>query len=115
MSSKNQPLRDALAVLARRELFGAEHPSAGRRLAYQRGEIPPAEITGITNHLSLCAECAAFVLDAAEFFGDDALRILADLAAFPDVEPAPGTPELADEEVAARWALFCERLGRGPR
>ncbi len=40
----------------------------------------------------------------------DAARALADLAAFPDVRPAPGTPELSDAEVDAGWESFRRRL-----
>lgn len=44
----------------------------------------------------------------------DAARALADLAAFPDVVAAPGTPELDDEEIGARWLAFRERLPAAP-
>lgn len=44
----------------------------------------------------------------------DAGRALQDLAAFPEVVPAPGTPELSDEEIGARWQAFRARLGELP-
>jgi hypothetical protein len=40
----------------------------------------------------------------------EAAQALADLLAFPDVEPAPGTPEASDEEIEAGWKAFLRRL-----
>lgn len=60
-----------MAALAREELRGAEHPSTSRLLAYQRGEGTPAEVAAVREHLSLCEECSAVVLDAAEFFAEE--------------------------------------------
>ena len=60
-----------MAALAREELRGAEHPRTSRLIAYQRGELPPVEAAAIREHLSLCKECGALVLDAAAFFADD--------------------------------------------
>jgi putative zinc finger protein len=71
LSRSGPSLREAMAALAREELRGAEHPSTSRLIAYHRGELPPAEEATVMEHLSLCEECAALVLDAAEFFADD--------------------------------------------
>jgi putative zinc finger protein len=71
LSRSNPPIREAMAILAREELRGAEHPSTTRLIAYHRGEVPPVEAAAITEHLSLCGECTALVLDASEFFADD--------------------------------------------
>jgi hypothetical protein len=60
-----------MVALSREELRGKEHPSTSRLIAYQRGEISTTELAAITEHLSLCKDCAALVLDAAEFFADD--------------------------------------------
>jgi hypothetical protein len=60
-----------MAELARQELRGAEHPPVRRLVAYHRGELPPAETAAMTEHLSLCTECSALLLDAAEFFAGD--------------------------------------------
>jgi hypothetical protein len=60
-----------MAALAREELRGADHPSTARLIAYHRGEIPPAEAAVIREHLSFCGECAALLLDAAEFFAEE--------------------------------------------
>lgn len=44
----------------------------------------------------------------------DAARALADLAAFPEVAPAPGTTELSDEDVDAHWQAFRAQLAELP-
>lgn len=71
MSRSSHPIREAMAALAREELRGADHPSTARLIAYHRGEIPPVEAAAVTEHLSLCSECAAILLDAAEFFSEE--------------------------------------------
>jgi hypothetical protein len=71
LSRSGNPIHEAMAALAREELRGMEHPSTSRLIAYHRGEIPPAEMTALREHLSLCEACSALVLDAAEFFSDD--------------------------------------------
>lgn len=71
MIRSHNPVREAMASLAREELRGAEHLSTSRLIAYHRGEIPPAETPAITEHLSLCTECSALALEVAEFFADD--------------------------------------------
>lgn len=80
MSRSSQPIREAMAALAREELRGATHPQPRRLAAYQRGELPPAEAAAIAEHLSLCSACTAIVLDAAEFFatGDEEETAAAD-------------------------------------
>jgi len=64
-------LREAVKTLANEEMHGAEHPSTSSLLAYHRGETSPGEAATIREHLSLCTECAAVVLDATDFFSDD--------------------------------------------
>jgi hypothetical protein len=71
MNRSGNPLLDAMSALAREELKGTEHPSTANLLAYQRGEISPPQAAAIREHLSLCEACAALVLDAAHFFGDE--------------------------------------------
>jgi hypothetical protein len=72
LSKSGNSLREAMQALSREELKGAEHPPASRLIAYQRGEIEPAQAAAIRQHLSLCTECAELVLDSADFFGSDA-------------------------------------------
>jgi hypothetical protein len=76
-----------MTALAREELKGAEHPSALRLIAYHRGQIPPAEMETIREHLSLCQACTAIVLDAADFFAEDEEE----------------EDEIAPSELAASW------------
>lgn len=65
------PIHEAMVALAREELRSAEHLSTTRLIAYHRGEIPATEAAAITEHLSLCRECSALMLEVAEFFADD--------------------------------------------
>ncbi|HTG35660.1 MAG TPA: zf-HC2 domain-containing protein [Thermoanaerobaculia bacterium] len=81
MRRSDQPIHAAMVALTREELGNVEHPSASRLIAYHRGEIPPAEVAAIREHLSLCKECTALVLDAVEFFADDEEAAPADLEA----------------------------------
>lgn len=77
MSEDN--LRDAtrkIAASARRHL-GA-HPSPEELIAYHGGRLSAADEERLQDHLSLCPECTATVLD---------------LASFPDVQSRPGGPE----------------------
>ena len=119
MSRSSHPIRAAMAALAREELRGAEHPSTARLVAYHRGEVPPKEAAAITEHLSLCGECAALVLDAAEFFSeeDEEETAPADLqaswqelqAAMPGVEERPPSrpvPALSPPREIPRRSLF---------
>lgn len=71
MSRPGPNLRETMAALAHEALRGTEHPSTNQLIAYQRGELPAVEVAAIREHLSLCEECAALVLEAAEFFADE--------------------------------------------
>ncbi|MFL6261109.1 MAG: hypothetical protein ACJ76Y_15515 [Thermoanaerobaculia bacterium] len=74
-------------------------PSPEELLAYRDGRLDAAERQRIEERIALYP---------------DAARALADLAAFPDLEPAPGTPELSDEEIGARWQELRSRLPERP-
>lgn len=91
-------LDDAIRAImaARREELGGP-PTPDELLAYRDGRLDPAARQSFEARLAVHA---------------DAARALADLAAFPDVEPAPGTAELADEEVEARWMALRQKLGQ---
>jgi hypothetical protein len=71
LSRPGNSIREAMAALAHEELRGAKHPATSQFIAYYRGEIPSAEAAAIREHLSLCDDCSALVLDAAEFFADE--------------------------------------------
>ena len=85
---------EAIMVAKRDEL--GEEPTPEELLAYRDGRLSPEARAAVEARLAVYP---------------DAARALADLAAFPDVEPAPGVPALSDDEVEARWRAFRERLG----
>jgi hypothetical protein len=85
-------------MAARREELGGP-PTPEELLAYRDGRLDPAA------RQSVEARLAAH---------PDSARTLADLAAFPEVEAAPGTPELSDEDVEVRWQALRQRLGELP-
>lgn len=84
---------EALMAERRREL--GDPPTPEELLDYRDGRLSEERRTEIE------AKLGAF---------PDAARALADLAAFPEVEPAPGVPELSDEDVKDRWLGFRKRL-----
>ena len=88
----------AIMATKRDEVGGP--PSPEELLAYRDGRLDPAEHRRIEERIAVHPEAA---------------RALADLAVFPDVEPAPGTPELSDEEIGDRWQAFRERLPELPK
>lgn len=97
MSLGHEDLDNALRAImaAKREELG-EPPTPEELLAYRDGRLDAAARQSVEARLAV---------------HPDAARALADLAAFPEVEPAPGTPELSDEEVEARWMALREKLG----
>src|SRR4051812_44242812 len=83
----------------KREELG-EPPTPEELLAWRDGRLDPA---------------ARERLEAKIAVHPDAARALADLAAFPDLEPGPGAPDLSDEEIDAGWGTFRQRLESLPR
>lgn len=57
----SEELRDAMEEIARRDLDA--HPDPERLAAYHAGELSPEEEGRIQDHLALCRECAALLLD----------------------------------------------------
>ncbi|HEX7185468.1 MAG TPA: hypothetical protein VF756_26835 [Thermoanaerobaculia bacterium] len=86
-------------MAAKREELG-EPPTPEELLAYRDGRLDLVERQRMEARIAV---------------HPDAARALADLAAFPNVEPAPGTPELTDEEIGARWQSFRRRLPELPK
>lgn len=82
----------------REELGGA--PTPEELLAYRDGRLDTAARESIEARIAI---------------HPDAARALADLAAFPEVEPGPETPELSDDDIAARWQSFRPQLEALPR
>jgi hypothetical protein len=85
----------ALFAAARRHQDGG-HPSADELAAHAAGELAEEEREGLEEHLARCPECASVVRD---------------LAAFPALEPPPGTPARDDERVQAAWERLAGTLG----
>ena len=81
-------------MAARLEELGGP-PTPEELLAYRDGRLSPEERERMEARI------------AAD---PDAARALIDLEAFPDIEPAPGVPELSDEDLAAGWQAFRQRL-----
>ena len=81
-------------MAARREELG-EPPTPEELLDYRDDRLDPAARRSVEERLAL---------------DPDAARTLADLAAFPEVEPAPGTAGLSEDEVALRWQSLHEKL-----
>jgi hypothetical protein len=83
------------AIMAeKREQLGGP-PTPEELLAYLDGELDDAARQSIEARIAVYP---------------DAARALADLSSFPDVEPAPGTVEPTDEEVAATWEALRQKL-----
>lgn len=100
MGAQEDLTRSLKAIMARqREGLGGP-PAPEELLAYRDDRLSPEE------RQRLEARIAVY---------PDAARTLADLAAFPAVEPAPGTPELSEEEVDAGWRAFRGKLEALPR
>lgn len=98
----NEDFEDALrqevrqmASEARDQLDG--HPSPKTLLAYETEELSEQEAAKVRSHLVVCRECARAVLD---------------LAAFPDIEPAPGVEPLSAEQEEAQWGRLLDRIAR---
>ncbi len=85
-------------MAAKREELGGP-PTPEELLAYRDGRLDPSERKSVEARIAVYP---------------DAARTLADLAAFPEVEPAPGVPDISAEEVSARWQSFRQRLADLP-
>jgi hypothetical protein len=90
--------REAIMARKRKEL--GDPPTPEELLAYRDGRLDPATRER---------------LEAKIAVHPDAARALADLAAFPDIEPGPGVPDLSADDLDAGWTAFRERLATLPR
>jgi len=88
------------AIMARKREELGEPPTPEELLAYRDGRLAPA---------------ARDLLEARIAVHPDAARALADLAAFPDVEPEPGAPDLSAEEIDFGWEAFRRKLEKLPK
>ena len=94
--SGQDDLSNALRAImaAKREELG-EAPTPDELFAYREGRLDPAARERLEARIAVYPEAA---------------RTLADLAAFPNIEPAPGVKDVSAEEVAARWQSFRQKL-----
>ena len=100
MGGQDDLSKSLKAIMAtKRDEWGGP-PSPEELLAYRDGRLDPAERQRMEERIAVHPEAA---------------RALADLAAFPNVEAAPGTPELSDEEIGDRWQAFREKLPELPK
>lgn len=83
------------AIVAIRREEPRELPGPEELLAYRDGRLDEAGRRAIEEKIAVHPDVA---------------HALADLAAFPDVRPAPGAPEVSDEEVDRHWQSFRWRL-----
>ena len=100
MSGRDDFIAAREAIMARKREELGEPPTPEELLAYRDGGLDPA---------------ARERLEARIAVYPDAARALADLAAFPDIEPGPGVPDLSDEQIDAGWDAFRQRLEKLPR
>lgn len=86
---------------------------ASLRAAMRSGETTPAPPTAeelVAYHEGALSREERAALEARLEHHPEARRALRDLAAFPDVEAAPGVEPLPPEEVSAGWTSFRKRL-----
>jgi anti-sigma factor RsiW len=95
VSGQNDLAKSLKAIMAARREDAGASPTPEELLAYRDGKLEPEERRRLEERIALYP---------------DAARVLADLAAFPDVEAAAGTPELSQADVEARWQAFRRRL-----
>lgn len=89
---------EGIKAAKRREL--GEPPTPEELLAYRDGQLDAAGREVVEAKIAVYPEAA---------------RALADLAAFPEIEPEPGEPELSDEDLEARWQAVRPRLAARPQ
>src|SRR6476660_8410871 len=71
------------------------HPAPGRLTAYHAGELPPAEVEAIQDHLAHCAECTRALLALPHFYAE---------------MEAPELAERPDPGAEASWQALRARL-----
>lgn len=86
----------ALSASARRSRT-EDHPPVEDLLAHATGELSVEARDDLQEHLARCPQCAG---------------VARDLAAFPDLEPPPGTAPPDDERVQAAWRRFARAAER---
>lgn len=97
MSSKQSEFKAALRALVEEQRRGlSAHPTPEELISYHGSELSVEEEKHVQDHLVLCRECTALLLD---------------LAAFPALDQE-GARQLSDAEVAAAWRALQPQLRR---
>jgi anti-sigma factor ChrR (cupin superfamily) len=112
----NNALTRQLDLLAQEELQrqGGGHPSTERLTAYRAGELPPAEVDELQDHLAVCRECAQTVRDLPHFLELMEAREIPSMPAGTGSVPTPAQTEASWESFRARLAPELAQAG-GPR
>lgn len=98
MDRDKPPFDPALKELAARDRRNlGPHPTPEQLAAYHARELPAEKVERIKDHLALCHECSALLLDLADFESP---------------EPSPDAPALTDEDVDTAWQDLRARLAR---
>lgn len=92
-------LFDLLAEEERGEPDPVEHPGAATLSAYHAHTLSADQVPGVQEHLVLCRQCRAQLLEYAEFMGASAEESEENVSSF---------------ERAAEWRLLKERMGEEP-
>lgn len=85
------------ALAAEERKKAPDHPAAEELAAHASRSLPAARAEVLNEHLALCPECAALVLDYVQF------------------EPSEPAHVEAAEETAAAWVEFQRRIGASQR
>lgn len=96
------------AELARQERRrqGGVHPSRERLIAYEAGELDPAESNELQEHLAVCRSCAQTVLDVRRF---------REIVEAEDLDALKGPGEVPGKaETEASWQALRLRLASAP-
>lgn len=74
-----------------------DHPTPEQLVAYRAGELPEEEQERLRDHLAVCRDCAALLLDLADFG---------------NLKPPAGVPELTDAQVDQAWQSMRSRIAQ---
>ncbi len=99
MDEEEKPsLSSGLRNLTERERQALkDHPAPEQLVAYRAGELPEAEQERLRDHLAVCRDCAALLLDLADFG---------------NLKPPAGVPELTDAQVDQAWQAMRSRIAK---
>lgn len=98
MDEDEKRLRSELRNLTEREHQALkDHPMPEELVAYRSGELSEAEEERLGDHLAICRDCAALLLDLADFG---------------NLKPPAGVPEVTDAQVDQAWQDMRSRIAK---